>query len=71
MKSLKSLTPRVTTEEDANSYTLSVGQGMKVLMKKPLGYQQLNSTMHKNSLQISTLITLENPDLYKVNSTLT
>jgi len=43
MKSLKSLTPKLTTKGDANSYTLSVGQGMKVLMNKPLGYQQMTS----------------------------
>ena len=42
---------------------------MKVLMKKPLGYQQLNLIMHKNSLQISILITLENPVLYEINMT--
>jgi len=69
MKSLKSSTPKLTTEGDANFYTLSVGQGMKVLMKKPLGYQQLNSITHKNSLQISILITPENPVLYKINMT--
>jgi len=70
MKSLKSLTPKLTTEGDANSYTLSIGQGMKVLMKKLLGYQQLNLIMHKNSLLISILITPENPVLYKINTTL-
>ena len=70
MKSQKSLTPRLTTKGNANSYTLSVGQGMKVLMKKPLGYQQLNLITHKNSLQISILVTLENMDLYKIELTL-
>jgi len=45
MKSLKSSTPKLTTEGDANSYTLSVGQGVKIQMKKPLGYQQPNSIM--------------------------
>jgi len=59
----------LTTEEDANSYTLSVGQGMKVLMKKLLGYQQPNSITHKNSLPISILITPENLVLYKINTT--
>jgi len=68
MKSLKSSTPKLTTEGDANSYTLSVGQGMKVLMKKLLGYQQPNSIMHKNLLPISILITLENLDLYKIKT---
>jgi len=68
MKSLKSSTPKLTTKGDANSY-LSVGQGMKVLMKKPLGYRQPNSIMHKNLLQISILVTPENPDLYKIKTT--
>jgi len=69
MKSLKSSTPKLTTKEDANSYTLSIGQGMKVLMKKPLGYQQPNSITHKNPLPISILITPEDPDLYKIKMT--
>jgi len=59
----------LTTEGDANFYTLSIGQGMKVLMKKPLGYQQPNSITHKNPLLISILITPENPVLYKINTT--
>jgi len=69
MKSLKPSTPKLTTEGDADSYTLSIGQGMKVLMKKPLGYQQPNLITHKNLLQISILITLENLDLYNIKLT--
>jgi len=42
---------------------------MKVLMKKPLGYQQPNLITHKNSLQISILVTPENLDLYKIKMT--
>src|SRR5882724_12057443 len=54
LKSLKSLTPRLTTIDMPASYCiLSVGQGMRALMKKLPGYSLLNSDMLPNLSQIS------------------
>src|SRR5882724_2691623 len=55
-KSQKSSTPRLTTDVMPASYCiLSVGQGMRALMKKLPGSSLLNSDMLPNSLWISTL----------------
>src|SRR5882724_2605865 len=56
LKSLKSSTPRFTTNVVPASYCiLSVGQGMRALTKKIPGSLLLNSDMLLNSLWISTL----------------
>src|SRR5882724_6719908 len=55
-KSPKSLTPRLTTVIiPANYCILSIGQGMRALMKKLPGSLLLSSDMLLNLLQISTL----------------
>src|SRR5882724_6631102 len=55
-KSLKSSTPRLTTDVVPASYCiLSVGQVMRALMKKLPGSLLLSSDMLLNLLQISTL----------------
>src|SRR5882724_8822129 len=55
-KSPKSLIPRLTTDIVPASYCiLSVGQGMRALMRKLPGSSLLNSDMLPNLLQISTL----------------
>src|SRR5882724_11439734 len=55
-KSPKSSTPRLTTDVMPASYCiLSVGQGMRALMKKLPGSLLPNSDMLPNWLQISTL----------------
>jgi len=62
MKYLKSSTPKLTTEGDASSYTLSVGQGMKVTDEENLLVtSKPNLIMHKNMLPISILITPGKP----------
>src|SRR5882724_1659410 len=56
LKSLKSSTPRFTTDVVPASYCiLSVGQGMRALMKKLPGSMLPNLDMLTNSLWISTL----------------
>src|SRR5882724_8177110 len=56
LKSLKSLTPRLTTDVVPASYCiLSVGQGMRALMKKLPGSSLPNLDMFPKSLWISTL----------------
>jgi len=56
LKSLKSSTPRFTTDVVPASYCiLSVGQGMRALMKKLPGSVLPNLDMLTNSLWISTL----------------
>src|ERR1700733_1995941 len=66
-KSPKSLTLKLTTAEGANSCTMSVGQVMKVQMKKLLGYQPQSLKTCKNSLRTSMLVILENPDPSQFN----
>ena len=68
MKSPKSLIPKSTTADVANSCTMYVGQVTKVPTKKLHGYQPQSLIMHKNSLQTSTLAILENPDPLQLNS---
>src|SRR5882724_6128547 len=66
-KSRKYSTPRMTTAVvPANYCILSIGQGMRVLMKKLLGYLLLNSDMLLNWSQISTLHTQPNLALCQV-----
>src|SRR5882724_221074 len=56
LKSPKSLIPRLTTNITPASYCiLSIGQGMRALMKKLPGSSLLSSDMLLNLLQISTL----------------
>src|SRR5882724_4674522 len=56
LKSPKSLTPRLTTDFMPESYCiLSIGQGMRALMKKLPGSLLPSSDMLLNLLQISTL----------------
>src|SRR5882724_4251633 len=56
LKSLKSLTPILTTNVMPASYCiLSIGQGMRALMKKLPGSSLPNLDMLPNLLQISTL----------------
>src|SRR5882724_8187907 len=55
-KSLKSSIPRLTTNVMPASYCiLSIGQGMRALMKKLPGSSLLSSDMLPNLLWISTL----------------
>src|SRR5882724_2820749 len=55
-KSLKSLIPRLTTDVVPASYCiLSIGQGMRALMKKLPGSSLPSSDMLPNLLQIFTL----------------
>src|SRR5882724_6294662 len=66
-KSWKYLTPRLTTTVvPANYCILSVGQGMRVLMKKLLGYSLPNSDMLLNWSRICTLHTQPNLALCQV-----
>jgi len=66
-KSWKYSTQRLTTAVvPANYCILYVGQGMRVLTKKLLGYLLPNSDMLLNSLQISTLHTQPSLALYQV-----
>src|SRR5882724_4923577 len=66
-KSQKYSTQRLTTTVvPANYCILSVGRGMKVLMKKLLGYSLPNSDMLLNSSRISTLHTQPNLALHQV-----
>ena len=67
MKSLKSLTPKLTTADVANSCTMYIGQLMKVPMKKLHGYQPQSVITHKNSLQTSTLAIPETWTPYNLN----
>jgi len=56
LKSLKSSIPRLTTDVMPASYwILSIGQGMRALMKKLPGSSLPSSDMLPNLLQISTL----------------
>src|SRR5882724_10998281 len=56
LKSPKFSTPRLTTNVMPASYCiLSIGQGMRALMKELPGSSLLNLDMLLNSLQISTL----------------
>src|SRR5882724_13164367 len=61
-----SLTPRLTTDFAANFNTLSDGQAMKALMKKPLGSTPLNLEMLLNLLRIFTWPTLPSQALSQI-----
>src|SRR5882724_1189561 len=66
-KFLKYLIPRLTTTVIPASYCiLSIGQGMRVPMKKPPGYSLQNLDMLLNSSQTSTLHTQTSPVLCQV-----
>src|SRR5882724_1425978 len=67
LKFPKYSTPRLTTTIVPASYwILSVGQGMRVLTKKPPGYSLQNSDMLPNLSRTSTLHTWSSPALCQV-----